>query len=389
MAKRDRPDTDSQRLYMSNEEVSRRIYERLDHIEIPEEKKTKKQEKKWELLLPQQVKSHLDRYVISQEQAKRDLSVAVAYHYNKVMSKQKMGKKNNVLLIGPTGVGKTYLLEKVSKIIDVPFIEVDITKYTQTGYVGLNIEEIFKYLLVKTKENLDAAQKAIIYIDEVDKLNEQTTNSGGKDINGYAVQTELLKILEGTELPLSIQHGQKIIPIDTRNILFVCSGAFPRLPEIIKKRLKGKTSIGFSGQPPVNLDNSELLNNLEVDDLANYGLLREFIGRLPVRTILSPLTKDDMKKILTEPSDSIIKHYQSELSIFGIKLKFADDALDLIAEKAYKDNLGARALHTICEGILKDFKYALPGSGIKHLTITKDIAQNPRQGLEALLKNGR
>ncbi|MFH0752372.1 MAG: AAA family ATPase [archaeon] len=346
-------------------------------------------------LIPRDVKTYLDKYVISQDQAKKDIAVAVAYHYsrisNKTLANKKNVKKNNILMIGPTGVGKTYILQILSKILKVPFIEVDITKYTQTGYVGNSIDDLLKYVLTQSGENLEQAQKAIVYLDESDKLQEQKSASEGKDINGYAIQTELLKILEGTTVPLSYQQRSKIISMDTRNILFVCSGAFPKLEDIVKTVLTGQKTIGFSSPSSVNYKDTELLLKAPkeklVEGIIKYGFLPEFIGRLPVITVLSPLTQKELKRILVESEDSIINHYKDELKSHEIELEFTDEALDLIAEKAGCYKTGARALHTVCEDLLQDYKYELPSLKIKKVTITGAVVKSPKEELRRMIEN--
>ncbi len=349
-------------------------------------KKSHKKEEKFSMT-PKEIKSYLDEYIISQEQAKRDVAVAVSYHYNR-LANANIERKNNILLIGPTGVGKTYILQKIASIIKVPFVEVDISKFSKTGYVGMSVDDILRYVLSKANNKKEEAEKAIVYIDEIDKIRTQFTSGGGRDINGQDIQTELLKILEGAEIPITVggpMSRENLISVDTRNMLFVCSGAFPDLEQIIGARIGKEKSIGFSATPTKRSETDSNFDKVSVEDLVKYGFLREFLGRLPVITVLSPLSKPDLKRILSEPKNSLLEQYKNELKPFGIDIEFTDEALDMIAEMAYSHKIGARALNTVCESILKHYKYELPGRGVTKLVITKEAITEPDAEIARLL----
>ena len=386
----------------SEDEIIKRIYAKYDMLsktpslnkgdeervleELSRRNSGKKEDEKFSMM-PREIKSHLDQYIISQEQAKKDISVAVAFHYNRI-SNERIEKKNNLLMIGPTGVGKTYMLQKIAEIVKVPLVEIDISKFSKTGYVGMSVDDLLRYVIVKSGKDLEKAKKAIVYIDEIDKIRTQyTSNSGGRDINGQDVQTELLKILEGADIPVTIQEKEKqhIIDVDTRNMLFVCSGAFPDLEPIIASRIGCTKRIGFGSDTATKPGTESNFDKVSVEDLVKYGFLREFLGRLPVITTLSPLSKPDLRKILSEPSGSIVEQYKNEMKPFGIELEFTDDALEMISERAYNHKIGARALNTVCESVLKPFKYELPGSGIRKLVLTKDAVLEPEKELARIL----
>lgn len=388
--------------YLSKDEVRKRIYEKYDMLskkpplnkgdeervleELAKRNPSKKENESFSMT-PREIKSHLDQYIISQEQAKKDISVAVAFHYNRI-SNERIEKKNNLLMIGPTGVGKTYTLQKIAEIVKVPLVEIDISKFSKTGYVGMSVDDILRYVIVKSGNDLEKAKKAIVYIDEIDKIRTQyTSGSGGRDINGQDVQTELLKILEGADIPVAIQEKEKqhIIDVDTRNMLFVCSGVFPDLEPIIASRIGKTKRIGFDSDTTTKPEAESNFDKVSVEDLVKYGFLREFLGRLPVITVLSPLQKQDLRKILSEPSGSIVEQYKNEMKPFGIELEFTDEALEMIAERAYSHKIGARALNTVCEKVLKPFKYELPGSGIRNLVLTKDTILEPEKELARVL----
>ncbi len=346
-----------------------------------------KKENKTFSMTPKAIKSYLDKYVISQEQAKKDISVAVAFHYSRVSS-DNIEKKNNLLVIGPTGVGKTYTMQKIAEIANVPFVEVDISKFTKTGYVGMSVDDILRYVITKSGNNLEKAKRSIVYIDEIDKIKTQYSSGGGRDINGQEVQTELLKIMEGACVPVVVYlegDRQKMIEVNTKEMLFVCSGAFPDLEPIIASRTGKTKGIGFGADMTAKPEGESNLGNVSVDDLVKYGFLREFLGRLPVITVLSPLSRQDLRRILSEPAGSIIEQYRNEMKPFGIELEITDEALEMIADRAYNHKIGARALNTVCEEVLKQFKYELPGSGIKKLLLTKDAVLEPEKELARIL----
>ncbi|MBI4447772.1 AAA family ATPase [Candidatus Woesearchaeota archaeon] len=333
---------------------------------------------------PKDIKQYLDGYVISQERAKKDIAVAVAYHYKHidclVNNPGTPIKKNNVLMIGPTGVGKTYMLEKISQLIDVPLLVVDCSKLTKSGYIGNSVNDMLIDLFAKTNGDIETAEKSIIYLDEIDKI--RTQNSyGQRDIAGQDVQVELLKIIEGAEVPIEV--GKKKIMFNTKGVLFIAGGAFPELENIIKKRKNIKKEIGFGKEQTVS-KTGELFREITTEDLVNYGLLPEFIGRLPVITALSELKQEDLENILKNSQESILKHYEAELAGYSIKIKFTDEAIREIAKMAYGKGIGARGLTTICENFLMELKYELPSTNIKNVVVTEELFRNPQKYLEDL-----
>ena len=323
-----------------------------------------------QLATPSQIKSHLDQHVIGQDEAKRTLSVAVYNHYKRLRQNKKSDveiQKSNILMIGSTGSGKTYLAQSLAKFLGVPFAIADATTLTEAGYVGEDVENILLTLLQNADFDNKLAEKGIIYIDEIDKLSRKSENmSTTRDVGGEGVQQSLLKIIEGTISRVPLSGGRKhpqaeCVDIDTSNILFICSGAFSGLEKIIEQRNNKGKSIGFNADVKSAYGTSTLdLSDVQQHDLVKYGLMPELIGRLPVITTLQPLSEDDLVKILTEPKNALTKQYQELLAMDGVKLEFEDDALKRIAELAIKKEIGARGLRSIIEKAMQNVMFSIP-----------------------------
>jgi ATP-dependent Clp protease ATP-binding subunit ClpX len=352
---------------------------------------------------PREVKEHLDRFVIRQDEAKKVLSVALCDHYHQVRL-ARAGKasphytKQNVILLGPTGVGKTHLIRSVADLIGVPFVKADATKFSETGYVGGDVEDLVRDLIRKADGEVARAQYGIIYIDEIDKI-AALANHSGRDVSGRGVQTNLLKLMEDTEVPVrapndiagqmqammeGMRHGKTgPATINTRHILFVVSGAFGGLEKIVQKRLR-EAMIGFASPSRTLAGEQPALNEVQTRDFIDFGFEPEFIGRLPVRVICHPLTVDDLFQILRTAEGSIIRQYEQAFEAYGIEVRFQESGFRRLAELAGEENTGARGLMTVCERTFRDLKFELPSTAVKSFEVDAALVNDPAAALARL-----
>ncbi|MFW5908056.1 MAG: AAA family ATPase [Desulfosalsimonas sp.] len=355
-------------------------------------------------LKPQELIGYLDQYVIRQDQAKQILATKICTHFNRIQHQEQTGSndafegriKNNIIMIGPTGVGKTYMIKLIAKKIGVPFVKADATKFSETGYVGGDVEDMVRDLVRESDNDIELAQYGIVYIDEIDKI-AASKNHYGTDVSRSGVQRALLKPMEETEVEMKAQNDpismiqeveqfrktgkREKRSINTKNILFIVSGAFSELPEIIRERTTDK-SIGFGAKIGDNRDESGTLQHVKAEDLVEYGFESEFIGRLPVRSVFERLSKQDLFEILKNPNNPIILSKRLDFATYGIDIQFSDEALDLLAQWAYNENTGARGLVSVIEQALIPFETRLPSMNVRRFPVTSETIQNPQNAID-------
>jgi ATP-dependent Clp protease ATP-binding subunit ClpX len=358
-------------------------------------------------LKPKDIRDYLNRYVVKQYEAKKVISVAICDHYNHVRSCLQNPEKDdvdyskqNILLLGPTGVGKTFLMRTIARLIGVPFVKADATKFSETGYVGSDVDDLVRDLVKVAGGDVDLAKYGIIYIDEIDKIASAVNRAGGRDVSGRGVQINLLKLMEETEVNLfspsdmmsqmqafmEMQRGGKPRKktISTRHILFIVSGAFDKLAEDIQKRLT-KSAIGFGADADQDLETSHFLHKAETRDFIDYGFEPEFVGRLPVRVACDPLESEDLAEILQTSEGNILQQYRDDFDGYGIKFQMDNDAIQEVARLAHLEKTGARGLMTILERVFRDFKFELPSTAIKEFEVDKETVGDPISNLKTLL----
>ena len=366
------------------------------HEEIPSRQKIKKKKPKEEkekkpsfdiksIPAPHKIKEKLDDYVVGQEHAKKVISVAVYNHYKRVANADKNEveiEKSNMLMIGPTGSGKTYLVKTLAKLLDVPLAITDATSLTEAGYIGDDIESVVSKLLAAADNDVEKAERGIIFIDEIDKIAKKK-NTHNRDVSGESVQQGMLKLLEGSDVEVPVGANSKnamvpLVTVNTSNILFICGGAFPDLEEIIKERLTKQSLMGFRGELKDKYDKDKnLIQKVIIEDLRNFGMIPEFLGRLPIIYTLDALDKDMLIRVLKEPKNAILKQYEKLLAMDEVQLKFDEGALEAIAEKALKKDTGARALRAIIEEFMLDIMYEIPkDDNIGRVTVTREYIEN-------------
>ncbi|MBT8357430.1 MAG: AAA family ATPase, partial [Deltaproteobacteria bacterium] len=377
--------------------------------ELPLEKESPKKAKKINFdLLPEDLIAYLDQYMVKQDMAKAILATKICTHFNRIKHAEDSpddfnemvgGIKNNVLMIGPTGVGKTYIIKLIAKKIGVPFVKGDATKFSETGYVGGDVEDLVRDLVREADDDIQLAQHGIIYIDEIDKI-ASSHNLIGADVSRTGVQRALLKPMEETEIDLKVPHDpismiqeieqfrktgkRKKRAVNTKNILFIMSGAFNDLTQIINKRVKDQ-GIGFGAHIASPKQDIDLLKHVKSEDLIKYGFESEFVGRLPVRSVFEHLTEDDLFEILKNPNNPIIISKKLDFTAYGIDIRFEDKALRLLAKNAFSDNTGARGLVSAIENKMLLFEKKLPSKGTKKFPVTAAVIENPEESLEALI----